>query len=529
MIGRLAESIILLTGWRRTLLAILAGALAVLGQAPFDFPLACFIAFPILVWLLDGAAAPSAPGIWPRFRSSFAVGYWFGFGYFLAGLWWIGSALLVEADSFAWALPFAVLGMPLVLAAFYGAATSLARVLWSDGIGRVFALAAGFGAAEWLRSFLFTGFPWNAIGYAAMPAPMLMQSVGLIGLWGMSALAVFVFSAPSLLARVGGSKFGLALALLALVAHAGFGAYRLAQPAPNRIGELTVRVVQPNVDLSEKWDTAVRDRIFKTLLDLSTQEPAEGKPAPELIVWPETSVPYIFSESPNALAAIGEAMKDGQTLIAGAVREEGASASASRYYNSVVQIDQGGQIVDAVDKVHLVPFGEYIPFEDIFSRIGLTQLVAGPMNFVAGSQRHPLAVGPVAQLMPYVCYEVIFPNLMPEQGSAANALLNVTNDAWFGVTPGPYQHLRQAQVRAVETGKVVIRAANTGISAIIEPTGAISQGLALGAQGHLDATVSLLGQPQPTPLDRNLAGLLLIGFFAFAAGSARLLRQAAKK
>jgi apolipoprotein N-acyltransferase len=149
--GRLAGSIILLSGWKRTLVAMLAGAVAVLGQAPYDFPAACFVAFPILVWLLDGSAAAMRPGL-GLLKPSFLTGYWFGFGYFLAGLWWIGGAVLVEADAFAWALPFAVLGIPLVLAVFYGIACAISRLVWSDGLGRIFALAFGFGVAEWLRS-----------------------------------------------------------------------------------------------------------------------------------------------------------------------------------------------------------------------------------------------------------------------------------------------------------------------------------------------------------------------------------------
>ena len=167
----LAGRIILLWGWRRALTAFAAGALFVLAQAPYDFFAVGFISFPVLVWLLDGASTPATSGYLRHFRPAFATGWWFGFGYFLAGLWWVGKAFLVEAESFAWALPFAVIGLPILLAFFYGLATALARLFWTDGIGRIAALAFGFGAAEWLRTFFFTGFPWNAVGYAAMPIP----------------------------------------------------------------------------------------------------------------------------------------------------------------------------------------------------------------------------------------------------------------------------------------------------------------------------------------------------------------------
>ena len=171
---RLAGKVILLWGWRQALSAFLAGALAAFGQPPYDFFAVCFVSFPLLVWLLDGAAAAPGAGLFRRAAGAFGIGWWFGFGYFLAGLWWTGNALLVQADLFAWALPFALFGLPAVLAVFYGAATVIARLLWSDHLGRLAALAFGFGVAEWLRGFLLTGFPWIPIGGAAMPVPAMM-------------------------------------------------------------------------------------------------------------------------------------------------------------------------------------------------------------------------------------------------------------------------------------------------------------------------------------------------------------------
>jgi len=517
--SRLVDSIILLSGWRRSLLAIAAGAFAVLGQAPYDFFAACFISFPVLVWLIDGAASSQRPGLLGRFKPSFATGYWFGFGYFLAGLWWIGGALLVEGDTFAWALPFAVLGLPLVLAIFHGLAAALARLFWSDGVGKIAALAFGFGVAEWLRGFVLTGFPWNAVGYVAMPVPIAMQSVTLVSMVGMNALAVFVFSAPALLFQRRGRVIALVTAALISAAHLGFGFWRLSQPEPDAIAQIAVRIVQPNVDLSEKWDPTIRERIMKSLLDLSSQPPAAGQQKPALIVWPETSVPYIFSENPGALSAIGEMLQDGQTLVAGAVREEG-SGNDARYYNSVLQIDANGEIVDAVDKVHLVPFGEYLPFDEIFARLGIRQLVSGPTNFIPGTKRHALQVGSGAKALPFICYEVIFPDLVQSEEDE-NLLVNVTNDAWFGNTPGPIQHLRQAQIRAVEVGKPMVRAANTGVSAVIEPSGNVTDGLAIGVKGVVDATVPLhAATVWKPPYDPTMVGyglLLLLALWAFTA------------
>jgi apolipoprotein N-acyltransferase len=216
---RLAGRVILLWGWRRLVVAFLAGALLVLTQAPYDFFAAGFVAFPVLAWLLDGVQVDASANLLKRLKPAFAIGWWFGFGYFLAGLWWIGGAVLVEADSFAWALPFAVLGIPLLMAFFYGFATAVARVFWTDGLWRIAALAFGFGLAEWLRTFLFTGFPWNPVGFAAMPTPLLMQSVTLADVTGMNVLAVFVFAMPALLAGRRHRRTGLAIALVIVAAH----------------------------------------------------------------------------------------------------------------------------------------------------------------------------------------------------------------------------------------------------------------------------------------------------------------------
>ncbi len=227
---RLAGRIILLWGWQRAFAAFAAGALLVLAQAPYDFFAVGFVSFPVLVWLLDGTTLESSGGVLRRLRPAFAVGWWFGFGYFLAGLWWIGGALLVEADEFAWALPLAVVGIPLILAFFYGLATAVARSIWSSNIGRIAALAFGFALAEWLRGFLFTGFPWNAIGYAAMPVPLLMQSDAVVGMNGMNALAVFVFAVPALLAGRRHLRFSFAVAVLLVAAGVGQVAAHHQQP-----------------------------------------------------------------------------------------------------------------------------------------------------------------------------------------------------------------------------------------------------------------------------------------------------------
>lgn len=515
---RLAGKVILLWGWRRALAAFLAGAFAVLGQPPYDFFAACFVSFPIIVWLLDGAAGQPGERLLRRMRTPFVIGWWFGFGYFLAGLWWTGNALLVEAEQFAWALPLAILGLPALLAFFYALAAVIARLFWSDGAARIAALAFGFAAAEWLRTFALTGFPWNAIGQAAMPVPLLMQSLSVIGMVGVNALAVFIFATPALLASTRGRTLGFALAAALAALHAGYGFWRLANAQPAQ-ESIAVRIIQPSVDQREKWDAEMRDRIFATYLDLSARPPAGEESPPKLIVWPETSIPFILAERPDALVTLGALIGDGQVLLAGSVRVEGASQSgAGRYYNSVVAVNADGETYDAVDKIRLVPFGEYLPFADVLGRLGMARLVDSLADFSPGSHRHAIETVDDVRVLPFICYEIIFPGIAGHGDAAADLLLNVTNDAWFGDTPGPYQHFRQAQLRAVEAGRPLVRSANNGISGVIDPYGRIVDAFAVDAVGALDVNVPLqkpakIGQPA-------LAGLAIALFlFLWAAGA----------
>ncbi|WP_284728038.1 apolipoprotein N-acyltransferase [Sphingomonas psychrolutea] len=507
---------------RRACLAFLAGALGAFGLPPFGFFAVFFVSFPILVWLLDGIAGNPDRSHTLGLRSAFFIGWLFGFGYFTAGLWWIGNALLFEADQFAWALPLAVLGLPAVLALFYGLATMLARLFWSDGLSRIAALAAGFGLVEWLRSFVATGFPWNAIGYGAMPIPLMMQSAAPLGLFGVSTLAVLVFAMPALLGTRKGMVSGFALAGLLIVAHLGYGALKLVEPLPAGGKTLTVRLVQPAIDEARKLENSDRIEIFNHHLALSAQPVEPGKPEPDIIVWPETSIPFILTDYPDALARIADVLKDGQVLVTGAVRaEEQGAGQPPRYYNSIYVIDDKGQIISASDKVHLTPFGEYVPYEGVLRRIGFDNLISLPGGFSPAAQRTLLSLPSGMGFYPLICYEAIFPDEI-QIPSQANAIVNLTNDAWFGMTPGPYQHFLQARIRAVEAGLPLIRGANNGISALVDVRGRIISGLSLNAQGVVDATMDIIRVSKWNNSDRKLNFWLVMLVVVLAALISRM-------
>lgn len=509
----LAARVVLLDGWRRRGLAFLAGAVATLGLAPFNIPAAGFVSFPLLVWMLDGAAGAPGAGVLRRLAPAFRIGWMFGFGYFTAGLWWLGAAMLNDAGAFLWAIPLAVVILPAICAIYFGLAAALARTVWSGGTGRILALAASFALFELLRGRLFTGFPWNEIGVLAAPVPVLMQSLALVGLHGLTLAALYVFAAPALLGDARPRRAGLALAIGLALFHVGFGVVRLATADAGTVAGIGLRVVQPDIPQSEKWDAAEADRIFDRLVTLTELRPpappapAAGPagspaspgtpPAQTLVIWPESSFPFLLTERPDAIARLAEALRPGETLVAGAARlEVAAGGGRPRVYNSLYAIDADGGIVDARDKVHLVPFGEYLPFQRLLERFGVSQMARLPGGFSAGAARKALVLPGVPGFLPLICYEVIFQDeIVADAAAAPGFIINVTNDAWYGRTPGPYQHLRQAELAAVAFGLPLVRSANTGISVVGDAYGRQVAGLALGTAGTIEADLPATASP----------------------------------
>ncbi|MEN3792758.1 apolipoprotein N-acyltransferase [Fulvimarina sp. MAC3] len=500
LFDRLAGRLILASGWRRALIALLAGATATAALAPLDFPFAGFIAFPVLVWLLDGVGVDVEAGRIRRLGQPFMIGWLFGFGYFVSGLWWLGAALLVDAGSFIWFLPLAVLGLPAVLAIFFGLAAVLSRLFWSDSAWRILGLAASFGFAEWLRSFILTGFPWNEIGYMAASHAVLMQSVSVIGVGGLTVLAVLVFSAPAVLVDRRGRLPVVALAVLILISDLGYGIWRLETNATTFNQTVALQLVQPNILQSLKWDPEIAEKNFDKLIDLTlSKEASPGSPegrgagqenAPRrLIIWPETAFPFVLTDRPDAISRLADTLSAGETLIAGAARVDRSEEGRQRVYNTIYVIDDEGTIKNASDKVHLVPFGEYLPFQDLLESWGISNLVNMPGGFSAGPMLEPVPLEDAPPYLPLICYEIIFPSEIKVGEPAPGFILNVTNDAWYGDTPGPYQHLRMANVTAVALGLPLVRSANTGISVVTDAFGREIGGLGLGVTGNLVASL----------------------------------------
>jgi apolipoprotein N-acyltransferase len=503
-IGRLtavAAWLAALTGWRRIVAAALLGGLATLALPPAYVVPALFVAFSGLLWLLDGVATR---------RGAFVVGWCFGFFHFLIGLYWVSFALLVDIARFWWLMPVAVTGLPILLAIFPGLATLFLHATRLSGLARVLAFAVLWTIAEWLRGHVFTGFPWNLIGYSWAAATPMLQMAAVTGIYGLSLLTVAVAALPAALAdpaeRRGRVVGALALGLALLGVIAGAGALRLAGAQTASVPGVVLRLVQPNIDQKLKFHGDERLAIFQRLLELSQSPGAERVTD---LLWPETAVPFLLDGDLPALGAIGMVTPpNGVTLTGAPWRSQGTSPQP-RYHNSLLAIDHDGTIVGTYDKAHLVPFGEYMPLR---RWLPIEAIAAGSLDFTPGPGPRTLHLPGLPPVGPLICYEAIFPRAVADEADRPAWLLNLTNDGWYGRTAGPHQHFAIAAVRAVEEGVPLVRAANTGISGVVDPYGRVVAHLGLGVAGVLDATLpaAIDAPPYARFGDRILVVLLII-------------------
>ena len=535
VLASVAQTVILAWGWPRRGIALVGGALGALAMPPFGFFPALSVSLIVAVWLIDGSADQDARGaVSASLRAAFSAGWWWGFGYFLASLWWLGAAFLVDADRFAWALPFGVVALPAALALFFGFGFAVARLLWPPGVLRIFALAAGLGFGEWLRSVLFTGFPWNELGIAFGQNLILAQIASLVGLHGLTLAVIVIGAAPATLWDGAGRRrfVPCVVALLALAALAVFGAYRLGEPDPSPVAQVKLRLLQTNISQGPEFAPEKGAEIlgrYLALSDRATSPKRTGVADVTALIWPESAFPFILSQDAGALARIADFLRGGATLATGAARMEGGGAKGRRrFFNSIELVGASGLSSARYDKRHLVPFGEYMPFETVLHAIGLTEFVQFPGGFSPGTGSSLLPIPGAPDAIAMICYEAIFPNEFGgvRSGAAERAgwLLNVTDDAWFGMTPGPYQHFALARLRAIEWGLPMARSANGGLSAIIDAKGRILASASLGAETVLDG--ELPGALAPTPEARwGSAGFAigLAALFCFALVS-KILR-----
>ncbi|MDD9727682.1 apolipoprotein N-acyltransferase [Roseovarius sp. SK2] len=487
-------------------LALVAGGLTVLTLPPFSWLIAVPVSFSVLFIVLRNISTSRA----------FLVGWAFGLGQFGIGISWIAESFYVDAERFgALAIP-AVVGLSAGLAIFPASAAMLFAAIMQHrvlhGIKAGLLLATCWMATEWLRGHVLTGFPWNLAAYALVDHAALRQPAAWVGSYGMSFLTVFIGTLPSVLIAVAPKRRLSVFALfsVAMTGLWGGGTLWSSQDVPPT--DITLRIVQGNVPQVEKWAPGSRKRTLEKYLRLSVR-PGRF----DLLLWPETAFPGFLDEDAIARTQISAALPDGRVLLTGAPdRVEGDGAT--RYFNTVQAYDGSGEILAGYAKHHLVPFGEYVPLKGL---LPFERLTEGLGDFTPGPGPHTLAIPGAPLVGVAICYEIIFPGQVVDELLRPDWIFNGTNDAWFGTSIGPEQHLASARMRAVEEGLPVVRAANTGISAIIDASGEIVARLDIGQTGVIDARLPAAHAPTPYARFGDWTSLALICAawgIAFAVG-----------
>lgn len=478
----------------RAAIAILPGILLALGNSPWDLPWFGLAAIPALVLLLDGARSARAAAL---------AGWAAGTGYFGLTLSWIVEPFQVDAARHAWMAPFAATFMAAGLALFWALAFWLAHRLCRGLPARALGLALALALTGYLRTHVFTGFPWALPAYAWVETPVA-QGAAWFGPHGLGLLVLCCLALPAILRPlpVAAGLSGFAVLWFAGVQRLPEGAAAPAGP------QAVIRLVQPNAPQDQKWQPGRMQEFYLRMIRATA---AGGPVRPAAIVWPETAVPFLLGDRPDLMADIADAA-GGVPVILGIRRwTEGEG-----WFNSMAAIGAGGEVQAVYDKHHLVPFGEYIPLGRQAEALGLPFSAGLAGGFRPGPGPSVLRIDGLPDFQPLICYEAIFPDEILSDEPRPGWLLQITNDAWFGTVSGPYQHLAQARFRAIEQGLPLARSANTGVSAMIDPYGRISASLALGAQGHVDAVL-----PAALPgTVYSVWGDLVFGLVALAVGAA---------
>lgn len=493
---RIAQEMAAQQGWRRYGIAFVLGALMAAALPPVDLTPIVFATIPLYLWLDDGSKTPGASG---------RLAYIFALGHFTAGLYWIAAALFVDIGRYWPVLPLGLFGMPVVLASFVGVClyvAALARHRFRlTGVAWVCLFTAAWCASEWLRGHLFTGFPWNLIGYVwagGFPGALAMlQSTSWFGVYGLSFVTVLAAALLSLLGAASLSPVGPwrralpAIAAAVLIAvPAGAGALRLHLEPTAETG-IWLRLVQPSIAESAKWDPAAAEANFRRLIELS------AAPAPHpltAVIWPEAAATFFLERDEPHRKAIAAVAPQGGYVITGALRGAPLSGPVDQVWNSVEVVDPAAKIIAQYDKAHLVPFGEYMPLGDV---LPLKKFTPGSIDLSAGPGPRTLTVDGLPPFSPLICYEAIFPNAVLDKDDRPAWLLNVSNDAWYGRSAGPYQHFAMARTRAVEEGLPLVRVANNGITGVIDAEGRVLAHTSLDAVGYDDVTLPAAGQATP--------------------------------
>lgn len=443
-----------------SIITFLSGGLLGIAFAPVHF-LPAIISLSILLKRIADSQSV---------KDAFKQGYLFGFGFFLTLLYWIAIGVSVYADKFWWAIPFVFFGLPIIMG-FLLALTATLTYLIKDKKYIHIGFCIIWVFFEWVSSWALTGFPWGLLGYISSFSLTVMQSASIIGVYGLSFIVIYL---GSMFYTKHGLTTRLTVNLIILISIIIYGFIRINQN-PTQFSDLTVRIVQPSIPQSDKW---VSEEVFNNIekhINLSIQpfQLTDGKSTqdvPDIIVWSEAALTIPYYYRPVFEQLIGMLEGEEQVLISGGVTDNGLRGEGMEIYSSLIALNSLGELEFEYHKSHLVPFGEYIP---LGKYIPLDKITPGLQDYTRGNYEIVTLNKKNIKIKPQICYESIFPDEAAVNAAEVDLIVNVTNDSWYGNSSGPYQHFQIARMRAIENALPLIRAANNGISAIIDPVGRI--------------------------------------------------------
>ena len=452
------------TPLKRRLTLAIAGAILALAFAPLQWIPLAWVSFLSVFYALDQIESP---------KSAFWDGWLFGFSFFVASLYWVAIATTVDLAAFWWVIPFALFGLPFILAFFVGPVFYLSVRFSDAGWSRIILFAIIWTVFEWLRTHLFTGFPWNLLGYIWTALVPVMQLASWGGVYLLSFVTLLVIGITHWGLKGGLVEKRIMLGTYIVSILAIILSFSRLQETPISTTGPWMRLVQPSIPQSLKWDPAQRENNLYRLLTLSH---AQGEKPPQILIWPESAVSFLLDQEPRLCRLISQVIPEGSYLITGAPRRTPLEVEPVQIWNSVLILNHEGAVLKHYDKFHLVPFGEYIPWRKELSHYmdlsWMKKVTAGAIDFSMGVGPETLSFDHLPPFSPLVCYEAIFPGaVVSTQDPRPDWLLNVTNDAWYGDSFGPYQHLEIVRMRAVEEGLPLVRAANNGVSAVFDAYG----------------------------------------------------------
>jgi len=452
------------------LLPFLLGGITSFSLPPYNFFLINFFTFPILLFILI-EIQKNLNSIWLNFK----IGWLFGIGYFLSNIYWIVYSLTFE-DTFKPFIPFALILIPSFLGLFYGLITLLvSRFKLKKDLSSILIFSIIFSIVEFLRGSILGGFPWNLIVYSWTNYLNSLQILSLIGTYSLNLISITIFLFPLLIIFEKKTKFKIFLLILLIFTlifnnYYGFWKIKNDEKFYSEFEDLKIKIISPKISIDRFFEYNNESIIIKELVELSNPNISQKT----IFVFPEGALAGVnLDKLKNFKEIFLNKFSDKHTIIMG-INTEGTVNNYLKTYNSMVILDNRLNLINEYNKIKLVPFGEFLPFEKFFKKIGLKKISYGYESFSAGNERNLISLNDKNfNFIPLICYEIIYSGKVNLKLEDTNFIINISEDGWFGNSIGPHQHFSHAIFRAIEEGKNIIRSTNNGISAYIDSNGVV--------------------------------------------------------